>query len=75
MRNLGVCYEFGQGKKKNLKKSVSWYTKAAKNGERNAMYLLGGCYQHGIGIETNYKTAFTWYSKGAHQGDSAAMWA
>ena len=34
---LGVCYERGEGVRKNYKKAAEWYTKAAEQGDPEAI--------------------------------------
>jgi len=41
----------GKGTKKNIKKAIYWYNKAAENGDKVAHYNLGNCYRFGISVE------------------------
>ena len=38
-RNLGMMYTYGEGVKKDLKKAVVWYTKAATQGESSSQAI------------------------------------
>ena len=35
--NLGCCYQYGEGVRKNYKKAVEWFTKAAEQGDPKAI--------------------------------------
>ncbi|GET04688.1 kinase-like domain-containing protein [Rhizophagus clarus] len=62
---IGYSYKNGIGVKKDLKKAVHWYEKAANHGNMVAMYNLGSCYKnelehcynHGIGTLINKQKA------------------
>ena len=69
LNNLGYCYQFGIGKRKNEFKAFELYYKSAVGGYSDAQNNLGGCYQNGIGIEKDEKKAFEWYLKAANAGD------
>ena len=68
LNNLGYCYQFGIGKKKDEFKALEIYFKSAEGGYPGAQNNLGYCYQNGIGIEKDEKEAFEWYSKAANEG-------
>ena len=55
--NLGVCYEEGQGVKKDEQKAVEWYQKAADQGDAQAQYNLGMCYKAGQGVNQDEQEA------------------
>ena len=38
--SLGYCYESGKGVKQNIKEAKKWYTKAAKQGDEQAIQDL-----------------------------------
>src|SRR3989442_845365 len=40
MNDLAICYENGDGVKKNLGKAFYWFQKAAENGNTDAMICL-----------------------------------
>src|SRR5436305_14703013 len=46
--NLGNCYYYGYGVKKDYKKAFEWYTKSANNVCAQSQYSLGICYVHGF---------------------------
>ena len=48
-------------------KAVSWFQKAANQGNAEAQWSLGACYINGTGIEEDEEKAFYWY-KAAEQG-------
>ena len=43
--NLGYCYEYGEGIRKNHKKAVEWFTKAAEQGSKKAKRMLKDFYK------------------------------
>jgi TPR repeat protein len=46
------------GIKKDIKKALYWYKKAASNGNTLAMLNLGDCYLNGNDVEKDYNKAF-----------------
>lgn len=69
---LGVCYENGQGVKKDEKAALELYRKAAEKGYAKAQYYLGLNYEKGIGVERNQAKALEWYKAAATQNDKNA---
>lgn len=63
--SLGVMYSNGEGVEQDYKSAVSWYEKAALQGELEAMNNLGNCYNNGYGVEQNLHKAFEWWLKAA----------
>ena len=66
---MGECYEHGQGVKKNMKKALEMYRKAAENGDSSACCALGRFYESGILMEKSMEKAVMWYKKGAEAGN------
>ena len=50
---VGYCYDVGKGTKRDLKRAIYWYSKAAANGSTDAMFNLALCYGSGRGIRQN----------------------
>lgn len=71
--NLGLCYEYGAGVRKNYKKAVEWFTKAAEQGVDMAQYHLALFYELGIGVESDLNKAFEWYTVSAKLGNPMAQ--
>ena len=46
---LGDCYFFGLGVKKDQREGVAWYRRAAEQGQMKAQFNLGGCLHEGLG--------------------------
>src|ERR1043166_4628155 len=65
LNNLGYCYQFGIGTRKNEFKAFELYLKSAEGGNSCAQNNLGYCYQNGIGVIKNEGKAFKWYLKAA----------
>ena len=64
---LGRCYFYGIGTRRDYKKAVYWCRKAAKAGKADAQYALAYCYEHGDGVARNKKLAIQWYQAAAKQ--------
>ena len=62
----------GYYEKKDFKKAVEWYRKAAEMGDASAQLNLGFCYDNGEGVEQDKKEAVKWYRKAAENGDEDA---
>ena len=71
---LGNCYENGEGVVKNMCEAVSWYTKAANQGNEDAQNSLGYCYEYGEGVGKDLREAVSWYTRAAYQGDKNAQY-
>ncbi len=54
--------------------AVSWYRKAADQGNAYAQYTLGGMYDRGEGVEKDAVQAVSWYRKAADQGNAYAQY-
>lgn len=65
---LGLCYENGNGIRKNRKTAVNWYKKAAELGFAEANNHLGFCYENGICVTADITEAIKFYQKAADQG-------
>lgn len=63
--NLGQAFQYGDGKKKDLKEAVSWYKKAAEKQHAAAQCELGMAYFQGDGIEKDPDQAFKLFQKSA----------
>ncbi|KAF9427330.1 hypothetical protein BGZ94_005110 [Podila epigama] len=71
---LGKYFEEGQeGSAKNPGQALQWYTKAAYNGENDALFRAAYCYEHGIGTVPNLKGAEDWYTAAANKGHLEAQ--
>ncbi|KAF9023099.1 hypothetical protein BGZ52_013395, partial [Haplosporangium bisporale] len=71
---LGKYFEEGQeGSQKNPGQALQWYTKAAYNGENDALFRAAYCYEHGIGTAPNLKGAEDWYTAAANKGHLEAQ--
>jgi len=61
---LGVLYAMGWGVEKNGKEAVSWYAKAAEQGEVDALNNVANAYKYGrAGAPMDYAEAIKWYEK------------
>jgi TPR repeat protein len=69
---LGTMYRCGDGVPRDYKKAVTWYRKAAEQGNASAQSSLGEMYYFGYevfeGVPQDYNEAVKWYTKAAEQG-------
>jgi hypothetical protein len=65
LEGLGVPQDYAQ--------AISWYRKAAAQGDAHAQFNLGLMYDHGRGVPQDYAQAASWFSKAADQGDANAQ--
>ena len=63
----------GNGVQKDLVQAVSWYHKAAENGDAVGQNNLSNCYEIGIGTAVNLEQALYWRRKAAQQGQQSAI--
>jgi hypothetical protein len=52
--------------------AVSWYRKAAEQGDGEAMSHLGQCYWSGHGVERSVRDAISWWKQAANKGNQEA---
>jgi len=64
--------EQGWGKPQDYAEALSWYYRAAGQGNAQAQENIGYIFQHGTGVETDYAQAMSWFSKAAAQSNSMA---
>ena len=60
--------------KRDYKKAVYWYQKAAEQGNAEAQVRLGEMYYWGQGVARDYKKAKYWFQKAAEQGNAIAQY-
>jgi len=88
-KKLGRLYETGHGVRQNCKESVKWYSKAAGQGDSEALnkleqlagrgnspdaqYALGQMYEAGHGVSEDLEVAVSWYGRAAGQGHPEAL--
>lgn len=63
LNNLAVCYEHGQGVKKDAQKAFQLYQKAAEKKDVNATMNIAKCYLYGRGCEVDLQLANEWCLK------------
>lgn len=66
-------YSIGLGVPQDSKQAVTWFRKAAEQGDASAQYNLGLMYDKGRGVAQDDKQAVAWYRKAAEQGDVDAQ--
>jgi TPR repeat protein len=61
---LGWFYQYGRGVPKDVAQAISWYRKAADQGDFVSQNSLGQIYEYGDGgVEMRKETARCWYQK------------
>jgi uncharacterized protein len=62
--NLGVMYDYGQGVPQDYAVAMSWYRKAAEQGDADAQVNLGILCGMGQGVPQDYVIAHMWFKLG-----------
>jgi uncharacterized protein len=71
--NAGYMYMLGRrGIKRDLPTAVSWFRKAAEQGNANGQFELGVMYEHGWGVNADALEAASWYRKAGRQDHRGA---
>jgi hypothetical protein len=65
-------YFQGRGVPKDFKSAMSWFRKAAEQGNAESEYFLGAMCSLGLGAARNAEEALFWYGKASGQGHAAA---
>jgi hypothetical protein len=58
---LGLAYEFGFGKLRDISEALRWYRKAAEQGYTAARSALGRMYFEGKGVKQDFAESARWY--------------
>ena len=66
--NVGNMYYFGQHTYIDFPKAIEWYTKAAEQGNNDAIMHLVNIYTDGSGVPKNAGEVFRWTKIGAEKG-------
>jgi len=69
---LGIMYERGLGVPQSYGRAMTFYRKAAVQGNALAQYNLGMLYGTGKGGRLDYAQALQWFQKAAEQGEPDA---
>ncbi|MBK6758554.1 MAG: sel1 repeat family protein [Moraxellaceae bacterium] len=72
--SLGQMYRNGEGVPKDYAQAMSWYLKAAEQGEASAQFNLGLMYEKGRGVPQDDGQAVVWYKKAAEQSHAIAQY-
>ena len=72
--DIGVKYQTGDGVKKDLKKAIMWFEKAASRNYDNALVSLGDLYYQGEGVKQDYKKAFELFSRALRRNIPSAQY-
>src|ERR1017187_7237050 len=72
--SLGLMYINGQGVPQDYKTAISWFRKAAEQGNILAQYSLGLLYANGQGLPQDFKKAALCYYKAGVQGNASARY-
>jgi TPR repeat protein len=69
---IGFMYERGQGVTQDSTQAVSWFRKAAEQGNAAGQPALGVMYESGMGVPPDNVLAQMWLSLAAAQGNGDA---
>ena len=69
---LGYMHRNGIGTEVDLEQAVSWYQRAAEQGEATALFNLGGMFRKGYGVPQNDRKALEHYRQAAAKGNAQA---
>jgi len=72
-KNLGECYEYGDGVFKDIMKAINYYRLSENQGNSFAQFNLGYCYESGEGVDQDIKKAIEYYKLSANQGNLFAQ--
>ena len=64
--------ERGQGRPADPAAALTWYRRAAQQGDVHAQFRLGFLYAYGRGVERDDVEAAGWYARAAERGNEAA---
>jgi len=70
---LGMVYRDAEGVEQDLVKAVSFFEKAANQGDPRGICDLGMCYGLGIGVDKDVKKAMALFRHGADQGHMSSV--
>jgi uncharacterized protein len=71
---IGSWYVHGKHVKKNARKAVEWFLKAADAGNAEGFYGIAGAYEQGIGgLKKDERKAFEYYVRAALAGETFAF--
>ena len=73
MFELGRCYTFGIGVRRNRATAAQWMRKAAEQGLVKAMVILGNWCLFEQSVVYNPREAVKWFRKAAEKGDAWGM--
>lgn len=71
---VGKVYFWGYRIKKNRRKAVKWWIKAAELGHADAQHWLGICCECGFGgLKQDFAVAIDWWRKAIANGNTGAL--
>jgi TPR repeat protein len=71
---VAIAFDWGRGgEAQDFAQAMTWYRKAADQGNAWAQNSVGALYHNGQGVKQDYAQAMTWYRKAADQGDATAQ--
>lgn len=70
---MGCSCLLGDGIRKDKHTAISWFKKAADQGDPSGQYNLAMCYGRGDGVNANFEMAVQWLHIAAAQGHQGAI--
>lgn len=71
---IALMHWRGEGLPQSDVNAISWFKRAAQQGDPIAQAYLGFCSQIGRGVHQNFSDAIAWYSLAVKQGNSMAQY-
>lgn len=69
MFDLAVCFESGEGVKKDQRRAAMLYMVAALKGDPQSYFEVGRCFYYGIGVKKDRELAELWFDKAGELGE------
>ena len=70
---LGIMFEFGLGREKDITLATQWFKKAARAHNPDALNNLGRIFETGKGCEVSMKLAAEYYKRSSELGSLDGM--
>jgi len=73
--NLATMYFYAKGTPQDYKLAYKYFSKAAKNGMKEASFMCGQMLENGLGVKRDFKDAVKFYSQAAEEKYPRALYA
>ena len=69
--SFGVCYAAGRGVAKDMQQAVSWFRRAAEQGDAQALFFMGLCCARGEGVAKDEIESYAYWNLAGLKLESA----